>query len=214
MLVTIPQVHESGARTLWCPRSLRTANPSLPMSADVCDAVAITPSVGVRCVNKLPEWSPDLESLVLKFQGNRILSASAKNFLLFEENLQGYRKNYSNSEEGGSEDAAILQFGKSSPTQFILDFKHPLSPLQAFGIAISSFMFSSDDAVNSKKMSDLPSNLVEINIPNSSLPSTSVNSNMFLNGNSSTLPLSSPSPTAAALRRKSRAESRNQAFSK
>jgi hypothetical protein len=208
MLVTLPSVHESGARTLWCPRSLRTANPSLPMSADVCDAVAITPSVGTRCVNKLPEWSPDLESLVLKFQGNRILSASAKNFLLFEENLQGYRKIYSNSEEGGAEDAAILQFGKSSPTQFILDFKHPLSPLQAFGIAISSFMFSNED-VYSKKINNLPSNLININ---SSLPSTSVNSDIYLNGHTSTFPLSAPS--AAALRRNARAESRNQPFDK
>jgi len=33
----------------------------------------------------------------------------------------------------------VLQFGKTSPTRFTLDFKFPLSPLQAFGIALSSF---------------------------------------------------------------------------
>ncbi len=37
------------------------------------------------------------------------------------------------------EEEPILQFGKSSPTRFILDFKYPLSPLQAFGIALASF---------------------------------------------------------------------------
>lgn len=33
----------------------------------------------------------------------------------------------------------MLQFGKSTATRFVLDFKYPLSPLQAFGIAISTF---------------------------------------------------------------------------
>ncbi len=36
-------------------------------------------------------------------------------------------------------DLAILQFGKSTPTRFVLDFKYPLSPIQAFGIALSTF---------------------------------------------------------------------------
>jgi hypothetical protein len=34
---------------------------------------------------------------------------------------------------------SVLQFGKSTATRFVLDFKYPLSPLQAFGIAISAF---------------------------------------------------------------------------
>lgn len=34
---------------------------------------------------------------------------------------------------------SVLQFGKSTATRFVLDFKYPLSPLQAFGIAISTF---------------------------------------------------------------------------
>jgi len=37
------------------------------------------------------------------------------------------------------ENEALLQFGKASPTRFILDFKYPFSPLQAFGIALSVF---------------------------------------------------------------------------
>lgn len=40
----------------------------------------------------------------------------------------------------------MLQFGKSTATRFVLDFKYPLSPLQAFGIAISAF--ASDEIVD------------------------------------------------------------------
>jgi len=33
-----------------------------------------------------------------------------------------------------------MQFGKCGMDQFILDFRHPFSGLQAFGIALSGFM--------------------------------------------------------------------------
>ncbi len=36
-----------------------------------------------------------------------------------------------------------MQFGKSTQTRYSLDFKFPLSPLQAFGIALSAFAFES-----------------------------------------------------------------------
>ena len=39
----------------------------------------------VACINKLPDWNAEVESLVLRFQGNRVLSSSSKNFLLYEE---------------------------------------------------------------------------------------------------------------------------------
>lgn len=42
-----------------------------------------------------------------------------------------------NSSSGSGE--AIMQFGKSSLARFTLDFRFPLSPLQAFGIALASF---------------------------------------------------------------------------
>ena len=38
-------------------------------------------------------------------------------------------------------DLAILQFGKSTTNKFVLDFKYPLSPIQAFGIALSSVWY-------------------------------------------------------------------------
>lgn len=85
ILATIPYILPTGRRDLWCPRSLREASPNMPMSADVNEFLAMSPGIGLRYVNRLPDWSKDLECLVLKFQGNRILSASSKNFLLQEE---------------------------------------------------------------------------------------------------------------------------------
>jgi hypothetical protein len=38
-------------------------------------------------------------------------------------------------------DEAVMQFGKNSPTRFTLDFRFPLSPLQAFGIALAAFAY-------------------------------------------------------------------------
>ena len=33
----------------------------------------------------------------------------------------------------------VLQFGRTDDSSFTLDFRYPLTPLQAFGIAMSSF---------------------------------------------------------------------------
>ncbi len=45
----------------------------------------------------------------------------------------------------------ILQFGKCSPTRFTLDFKYPLSPLQAFGIALASFATDEPSLANHRQ---------------------------------------------------------------
>ena len=50
-----------------------------------------------------------------------------------------------------SADQAILQFGLADNGTYILDFKYPLSALQAFGVAISSFAFDTEHAKNRKK---------------------------------------------------------------
>ncbi len=85
IVVTIPPVSASGVRAVWCPRGLRVTTPVLPMSADVSEALALSPSLGVRYVNRLADWSTELGCLVLKFLGNRVLCASSKNFMLQEE---------------------------------------------------------------------------------------------------------------------------------
>jgi hypothetical protein len=50
-------------------------------------------------------------------------------------------------------DQALLQFGRVDSQKFILDFKYPLSPLQAFGISICSFAFEGIKKKKTKKKS-------------------------------------------------------------
>lgn len=84
--VTIPTISKSGTRKVWCPRSFRKVNPSLPNSADVHESLGCTPKMGMKLVSKLPEWNEEAKNLVVRFQGSgRILVASAKNFLLYED---------------------------------------------------------------------------------------------------------------------------------
>uniref|UniRef100_A0A7E4VL01 Tubby-like protein n=1 Tax=Panagrellus redivivus TaxID=6233 RepID=A0A7E4VL01_PANRE len=77
----------------------------------------------ITLVNKTPVWSEDTQSYVLNFRG-RVTQASVKNFQIIHP---------------GNEDYIVLQFGRTTEASFTLDFRYPLSPLQAFGIAMSSF---------------------------------------------------------------------------
>lgn len=84
--VTLPVVSETGMRRVWCPRSFEIAFPKqIGNSFDMSDAISRFTSMGVRYVNQLPEWSDEFKTLVLKFQGNRVLTASSKNFLIYAE---------------------------------------------------------------------------------------------------------------------------------
>lgn len=86
MTVTMPVVSDSGMRKIWCPRSFEISFPrDIGRSIDMNEVISRYPSMGVRYLNKLPEWNEDYKSLVLKFQGNRVLTASSKNFLIYAE---------------------------------------------------------------------------------------------------------------------------------
>uniref|UniRef100_A0A1I7Y2A1 Tub domain-containing protein n=1 Tax=Steinernema glaseri TaxID=37863 RepID=A0A1I7Y2A1_9BILA len=65
----------------------------------------------------------DSQSYVLNFHG-RVTQASVKNFQVVHDADPEY---------------IVMQFGRTSEESFTMDFKYPLSPLQAFGIAMSSF---------------------------------------------------------------------------
>lgn len=72
--------------------------------------------------NRPPWWNIELGAFVLNF-GGRVKVASVKNFQLCERNVQDH----------------IMQFGRIEGRHaFTMDFEHPLSPMQAFAIAISS----------------------------------------------------------------------------
>uniref|UniRef100_A0A0G4GA43 Tubby C-terminal domain-containing protein n=1 Tax=Chromera velia CCMP2878 TaxID=1169474 RepID=A0A0G4GA43_9ALVE len=69
-----------------------------------------------------PRWDRNLNSYALPFFG-RVKLASAKNFQLMM---------------NGNPNDIILMFGKVSKDVFALDFRHPLTQLDAFAIAIAS----------------------------------------------------------------------------
>mmetsp|Transcript_32584 Transcript_32584/g.73263 ORF Transcript_32584/g.73263 Transcript_32584/m.73263 type:complete len:85 (+) Transcript_32584:1676-1930(+) len=72
--------------------------------------------------NRPPWWNVELNAFVLNF-GGRVKVASVKNFQLVE--------------QPGSDH--VMQFGRiEGRHSFTVDFEWPLSPVQAFGIAISS----------------------------------------------------------------------------
>ncbi|XP_040108270.1 tubby-related protein 2 isoform X4 [Oryx dammah] len=73
--------------------------------------------------NKAPSWNDESGAYVLNFHG-RVTRASVKNFQIVHPDDPDY---------------FVLQFGRIAPDTFIMDFRFPLCPLQAFAICLSSF---------------------------------------------------------------------------
>ena len=92
--------------------------------------------------NKEPQWNEDLGAHVLNFNG-RVTQASVKNFQLIDKSThhheEGRLDKRGKANNGASKsDAVILQFGRVAKDEFTLDFQWPLTPVQAFAIALSS----------------------------------------------------------------------------
>lgn len=75
-------------------------------------------------VNRQPKWNDVVQAFVLNFYG-RVDKPSVKNFQLIDPKEK--------------EEVIYLQFGRVGDDMFNLDFMHPLTPLQAFQISLSSF---------------------------------------------------------------------------
>lgn len=75
-------------------------------------------------VNKNPQWNDGLQAYVLDFH-SRVTMASVKNFQLIDEN--------------DPKENVLLQFGRVAKDEFTMDISYPLSPLQGFGICLTSF---------------------------------------------------------------------------
>ncbi len=81
---------------------------------------------------------------VLQFHGNRVVRSSVKNFQMVLEN--GNRKSFDTQLNViicymyiiGQEEV-VMQFGRIDEDTFTCDYRYPLSAIQAFGIALSSF---------------------------------------------------------------------------
>lgn len=80
----------------------------------------------LRLCTKLPEWDEYLESLVLNFN-NRTVQSCPMNFMLCA------------ATDTGQE--LIMQHAKLSKNTYCLDFKHPLSTVQGFAIALSALLW-------------------------------------------------------------------------
>mmetsp|Transcript_119498 Transcript_119498/g.372311 ORF Transcript_119498/g.372311 Transcript_119498/m.372311 type:complete len:273 (+) Transcript_119498:91-909(+) len=75
-----------------------------------------------RLVSKLPVWNEEVQSMVLDFRGRQAV-ASAKNFQLAPD---------------GDPEHVVCQHAKTGPNSFGLDFKCPLTVIEAFGVALTS----------------------------------------------------------------------------
>ena len=145
MKVVLPAIlSDKRSRVVWCPRvnGGETPTGSTPRQDKTRPVTVASPTSDgtkemtyeeptsemmeddrVIIMSKLPEWNHELRSLVLKFeQGGRVQSASSKNFLMVT----------------GEDQRAVLQFGKNKKGRFALDFRFPMSPVQAFAICLST----------------------------------------------------------------------------
>ena len=75
----------------------------------------------LRLESKQPAWDQTMQRFFLNFNG-RVTMASVKNYQLEDANGD-----------------VCLQFGRTGKDEFILDVQWPLSPFQAFALALSSF---------------------------------------------------------------------------
>ncbi|XP_045387801.1 tubby-related protein 2 [Lemur catta] len=78
--------------------------------------------------SKTPLWSEESSAYVLNFH-NRVTRASVKNFQIVHSQ---------DRELLGTAGYLVLQFGRVAQDAFIMDFRYPLCPLQAFAICLSS----------------------------------------------------------------------------
>lgn len=133
------QVHQE--RLATGPGLAMAMNVELPCSRAGCecalrrgDASRIDPLCcgRVQLDTLKPRWSPRLQSLTLDFHG-RCTKASAKNFQLVASELQDQKRAVQALPPG-----VLLQFGKTKPHLFSLDFKTPFGVVQAFAAALST----------------------------------------------------------------------------
>ena len=121
----IPFVRSDLSRVVWCPRAAKEAEPEERYER-LGSPHSKTDEVAFSFDTKLPEWNHAAESLVMQFAGRRVKVASSKNMLL-------------HCKVGDEKPKQMLQFGKACSGKYHLDYKHPMSALQAFGICLTTF---------------------------------------------------------------------------
>jgi len=120
--VKLPALQSTAAhRCVWCPRTQPADNGGhVPPLAD--DEV-------IEAESQLPVWNVARRSLSLRFAEGRVKKASAKNFLM----------SIMKEGDGQEQRHGILQFGKCKKQTYVLDIRHPMSLVQGFAIALSTY---------------------------------------------------------------------------
>ena len=139
--VVLPAIlSDKRSRVVWCPRVNGSETPTgtTPRKDATRSVTVASPTThGSRewtyeelksdrllMLSKGATWDHELRSLSLKFEHEgRVQMGSSKNFLMVT----------------GEKERAILQFGKNEKGRFSLDFRFPMSPIQAFAISLSTF---------------------------------------------------------------------------
>ncbi|XP_078446841.1 tubby-like F-box protein 6 [Wolffia australiana] len=88
--------------------------------------------------NKPPRWHEQLQCWCLNFHG-RVTMPSVKNFQLVASPVHESDNGASRPIIEPGEDDIVLQFGRVGKDLFTMDFRHPISALQAFAICLSNF---------------------------------------------------------------------------
>lgn len=117
MEVHIPGLYSDESRVIWCPKLGRGNLGDDPLDDSF---------ESQRLITKKPAWNDEVESLVLDFKA-RSIQSSAKNFQL---------------SMGARPEHVICQYGKIGANTFSLDFRYPLSVIQAFGTALSTMFWA------------------------------------------------------------------------
>ncbi|KAJ2534462.1 Tubby- protein 2, partial [Coemansia sp. RSA 1933] len=111
MAVVVRAVDASGKAAITCDE---------PLAAMYRQGTAAADAI-VVLENKAPKWSSASMAYMLDF-GGRVTEASSKNFQLISLDCDSY---------------VAVQFGKTGPDAYALDWRFPVSPLMAFGVAVS-----------------------------------------------------------------------------
>ena len=94
-------------------------------------AAPVTPPGHVRLKNKNPVYKNGHYGL--RFARGRVKESSSKNLLVFRDEVLDQREPIA--------EEAVFQLGKMGKGTFALDFRHPLSAIQAFAIALAAVDF-------------------------------------------------------------------------
>lgn len=84
----------------------------------------------IELTSKKPRYDEVRKAFLLKF-GSRVKRSSVKNFILVRQELEDKVLKLITQN--------MLLFGKCTKELFNLDISHPLTPLQGFAVALSSF---------------------------------------------------------------------------